>query len=57
MASPDCANDPWRPIESGDSCADWTNGDDWILITGYWDDDGFWRDIATWNDGASNWEN
>ena len=55
MASPDC--DQWRPIDVDGSCVDWTDGDDWILITGYWADDGFWRDIATWNDGASNWDN
>ena len=54
MASPDC--NEWRPIEADGSCVDWATGDDWILITGYWDDSGFWRDIATWSDGASNWD-
>ena len=23
---------------------------DWLLATGFWNDQGFWRDTATWND-------
>ena len=34
MASPDCETNPWRPIGSSDSCADWTGDGDWILETG-----------------------
>lgn len=56
MASPDCDTNPWRPIGSSDSCADWTGDSDWILETGSWDDLGFWRDLALWNDGANIWE-
>lgn len=54
MDSPDCGQ--WRPIASDDSCADWGTGDDWILITGSWEDMNFYRDIAVWNDGVSNWD-
>ena len=25
--------------------------DNWILATGFWDDDGVWDDNAVWNDG------
>ena len=24
----------------------------WILVTGFWDDDGEWLDEAFWNDGV-----
>lgn len=26
--------------------------EDWILLTGVWNDDGEWDDSATWNDGV-----
>ena len=55
MASPDCETNPWRPIDPAGDCVEWGTDDDWILATGYWDDDGFYRDIALWNDGALTW--
>ena len=55
MDSPDCGQ--WRPIASDDDCAKWGTDEDWILITGYWEDVNFYRDIAVWNDGLPYWGN
>ena len=55
MDSPDCSQ--WTPIASDDNCANWGTDEDWILITGYWEDVNFYRDIAVWNDGLPYWGN
>ena len=46
---PECNG--WTEIPKEGSCEEWVTNEDWILITGIWQDtEHFWRDIALWRD-------
>lgn len=53
---PSGACDEWAEIDGSGGCDGWVTEDDWILITGFWQDiQHYWRDLALWQDGTTNW--
>jgi hypothetical protein len=55
MSEVPCA-DQWTKLPPASGCNEWLTGDDWILVSAFWQDvDHYWRDVAYWKDGITNW--